>query len=1125
MLKQRSSGRRPSTISTRRSSAFKSKQRSSKNLMQREEEDERRQQEEEKLQIVSKLVRRMKTDDLEVIGSLLDTNKQQYSDDEDEESASVTRIKKSKHELKKKKKSKGRKKKSDGRMEKFSAWFQRLSMTKKYGFVACITVSVTAIVAILIILITLAAKTIVKANNETTKKGFASTLDIIKYAPLLTGNVTIGTLKKSPTIEDYYLNINFVNFSIFDEQDLVLYITRGSRDTLEDAMRQNSIRYPRIALLSMPLKLPSNFWPGEYNGILLSDESEDGRKIELVQSTLEVLDDVRDFLQPSGSPTSSMTPTDRPSVSPTDLPSGSPTLFPTYPPSFEPSQLPSSSPTTGKPSVSPTNNPTTTPRPTTLQSESPTNFPSQSPTANDRITRLQEILGSSMVSTGDSPQARAVQWLDTGSQVSLKTSEGQALQLYALVVLHFATTPSQWNLDTTKPSMCNWTPMVTCNTEGDVVQLDLQTMELQGPLMTELGYLTSLTTLNLYNNRLVGEIPTELNRLTGLRVLRVDNNRLTGPIPDISRNQENPLQVLNLANNAGLTGNLESIVNTLPRSVEEFSCQGCALAGQLPIALRSFQNLRTLDLQEVGLGGTIPSTIASMAALRELYLGGNQLVGQIHPRLGTMENLQVLDLSSNQFSGELRTELGSLSALKTLNLSRNAFLGVVPTEIISLPSLQDLDLSSNELVGPLPRLTGYSLTSVNFSENPGISGNIGTIFNGASDTLVDFACAQCSLQGGSIPVSIQTLKLEAAGLSGPIGTFLSRLSLGNLRRLEIGNNSLTGQIPSQLFSNQRLEVVRLNHNLLVGSIPSFPSGASLTMIDMSNNPGLVADTTTLLRSLPSSTVEFRCNNCTLKGMLTDSALSTLSNLKILELENAGIGGNMPDALGRLTGLTSLNLVNNALVGTIPETLMASSIMKNFHVAKNLLSSSVNSFTGTSLEILSLDENLSVTGSLDVFFSSASETLAEFYCGKCSISGTVPGQLLGRLSNLRALKLEQAGLGGFIPTQLGLLSKLTSLELGFNGLEGSIPEAVADLPELVKIVLYKNKLEGDLPLFSSKSLQVINLVRFAIFPLCICCRVVRTNPFLLQSDNIGLRANIGAFLNTLPSQSVTEIMCR
>lgn len=539
LLKQRCSRRRSSA--TKRSSSL-SKKRSSRSLQVIEDKGLR---EEEKLKMVSKMVQEMETGDLEVIGKLLETKEDKhryhhhrYNNDEEKAIAVATK------ERSKKKKKKT--KQQSGKWKKLTAWFHQLSMPKKYGFVGCVTFGMTAIVAVVIIFLSLAAKTLIESIGD---DGYKPVLDIIKYAPLLTGNVTIGSLPNSANLEDYYLNINFVNFSIFDEEDLVLYITRGSSDTLEETNRiRNHIRYPKIASRSMPMKLPENFWPGEYNAILLSDENQEGRKIELVQSPLEVMDDERDFLQPSGAPTSSMAPTDRPSVTPTNLPSVSPTHFPTYSPSFEPSLVPSISPTTSEPSVSPTNNPTITPRPTTIESEPPTDAPSQNPTANDRLTRLEEILVPTIVnefvSNGNSPQARAIQWLDSNPQVDLKMSEEQVLQLYALVVQQFSTTPSQWNLDSSKSSMCEWN-QVLCNSQGKIVQLDLKNLQLQGSLCTELGLLTSLTAMNLGYNRLRGNIPTQFELLTKLQVLQVENNRLTGPVPDMSKNQ-GPMQILNL---------------------------------------------------------------------------------------------------------------------------------------------------------------------------------------------------------------------------------------------------------------------------------------------------------------------------------------------------------------------------------------------------------------------------------------------------------------------------------------------------------------------------------------------------------------------------------------------------
>ncbi|KAK3255466.1 hypothetical protein CYMTET_35351, partial [Cymbomonas tetramitiformis] len=52
-----------------------------------------------------------------------------------------------------------------------------------------------------------------------------------------------------------------------------------------------------------------------------------------------------------------------------------------------------------------------------------------------------------------------------------------------------------------------------------------------GTLPSELGELTALTELDLYQNYLSGTLPTELGRLTNLQLMALDSNQLTGTLP------------------------------------------------------------------------------------------------------------------------------------------------------------------------------------------------------------------------------------------------------------------------------------------------------------------------------------------------------------------------------------------------------------------------------------------------------------------------------------------------------------------------------------------------------------------------------------------------------------------
>ena len=55
---------------------------------------------------------------------------------------------------------------------------------------------------------------------------------------------------------------------------------------------------------------------------------------------------------------------------------------------------------------------------------------------------------------------------------------------------------------------------------------------LTGPIPPEIGNLTNLTTLWLWENQLTGSIPPEIGNLTNLEQLVLHDNQLTGEIPE-----------------------------------------------------------------------------------------------------------------------------------------------------------------------------------------------------------------------------------------------------------------------------------------------------------------------------------------------------------------------------------------------------------------------------------------------------------------------------------------------------------------------------------------------------------------------------------------------------------------
>jgi Leucine-rich repeat (LRR) protein len=61
--------------------------------------------------------------------------------------------------------------------------------------------------------------------------------------------------------------------------------------------------------------------------------------------------------------------------------------------------------------------------------------------------------------------------------------------------------------------------------------IDLNNQELTGSIPPEIGCLTNLEYLYLYDNQLTGGIPSEIGNLTNLDYLALFNNQLTGEIP------------------------------------------------------------------------------------------------------------------------------------------------------------------------------------------------------------------------------------------------------------------------------------------------------------------------------------------------------------------------------------------------------------------------------------------------------------------------------------------------------------------------------------------------------------------------------------------------------------------
>lgn len=224
------------------------------------------------------------------------------------------------------------------------------------------------------------------------------------------------------------------------------------------------------------------------------------------------------------------------------------------------------------------------------------------------------------------------------------------------------------------------------------------------------------------------------------------------------------------------------------------------------------------------------------------------------------------------------------------------------------------------------------------------------------------------------------------------------------RTLDLGNNSLTGSIPSEigealvgplfllsLFFNQ----ISLAGNLLSGALPTeIGKCTGLYTVDVSNN-------------LLSSTVP--------------SEIGLLPSLAVIAMDFNFMTGQLPDEIG-LPGLQNLLARQNLFSGTIPSTLS----MPGLDLSSNVLSGRIPT---------------EFIGRADIAYLELSDN---------SLNGNIPSEL-GLLSGIPGFPfvrvfLDNNMLSGTVPLELAAMSDyLVEMNLTGNSLlSGSIPEELCFL---------------------------------------------------------------------------------
>lgn len=214
------------------------------------------------------------------------------------------------------------------------------------------------------------------------------------------------------------------------------------------------------------------------------------------------------------------------------------------------------------------------------------------------------------------------------------------------------------------------------------------------------------------------------------------------------------------------------------------------------------------------------------------------------------KNLQILSLSRCELTGQIPFWLSKLKKLEILNLDFNRITVSVPIWLGTLPRLFYINLGSNQISGEFPKelcrlaMLLYEGTSAqvyqNYLELP--------IFVKIRDDAK-------ALQYNYLYFFPPSIYLYNNSISGNIPTEIGQLRL--LHKLGLGFNNFSGSIPDQISNLRNLDTSDLSKNHLTGKIPESLKGLNfLSYLNFSYNDleGPIP-TSTQLRSFQSSAFE------------------------------------------------------------------------------------------------------------------------------------------------------------------------------------------------------------------------------------------------------------------------------
>ncbi|XP_047961843.1 putative receptor-like protein kinase At3g47110 [Salvia hispanica] len=455
-----------------------------------------------------------------------------------------------------------------------------------------------------------------------------------------------------------------------------------------------------------------------------------------------------------------------------------------------------------------------------------------------------------------------------------------------------------------------------------------------------------------------------------------------------------------------------------------------------------------------------------------LNLSGYGLSGTVAPHLGNLTFLRYLDISFNSFVGKLPFELSKLRRLKVMNVGVNSFTGEIPTWLGSLPQLQKLYMYNNTFLGTIPT----------------------SLFNNSKLQMLQILNLNNNQLSGSIPNGISYVGEVRIGNNSLSGWLPSDMcsNMSNIELLELDLNGLEGDIPPNIWKCKNLQIFSLSENNFSGNIPQAMGNVSmLRVLSLGYNhfTGHIPSNIWNCRHLEYMAV---LNN-NLSGNISH-AIGNTSTLRHVYLSDNHFTGELPQEIGTLPILEVLDVFRNLLHGSIPFSIFNISTLQALQISGNEFSGTLSSDFGSSLpnlQWLLLAKN-KLSGLIPTSITNASNLIGVDMHGN-SFSGYIPYfgslKLLQRLllwennlsaakfpsqeliflssltncPNLQTLDVSYNPLNGILPTSFGnFSSSLRRIDISYCNIMGDIPSGIANFSSLLVLNLAINQLGGTIP---------------------------------------------------------------